>query len=108
MSEPLSESTLAFLSALVKLPAAIKPYQLTQPQFTLLVALYDGPLAVQVLAAKLYGRANRPITELIHQVQGKGLVTRERSLKDTRIYQVALTDLGRETVEKISQIITTI
>jgi DNA-binding MarR family transcriptional regulator len=107
MSEPLPEPALAFLSALVKLPAAVKPYRLTQPQFTLLAALYDGPLAVQVLAAKLYGRTNRPITELIHQVQGKGLVTKVQSQADTRVFRVTLTDLGRSTVEKIIRVITT-
>lgn len=105
MSAALSDPAVVFLSALIQLPAVLKAHKLTPVQFTLLAALHGGPLAVQTLAVRLYGNTSRPITELIHQVVGKGFATRIRSEDDTRVRYVELTQRGREMVEAIANAI---
>lgn len=77
-----------------------KKYQVSQPQLTCLLALYEyGPLPVSKLAKYVLVKPSTA-TGIVDRLEEKGLVNRERSLLDRRIVTIHLTELGNEVAQK--------
>ncbi len=73
----------------------LAPWNLTYPQFLVLVQLWiDGPATVSQLGADL-DLDSGTLSPLLRRMQQGGLLTRTRSEADARIVTVTLTDRGR-------------
>ena len=72
----------------------LAPWQLTYPQYLVLVALWrDGPLTVTRLG-RLLGLDSGTVSPLLKRLEARGLVTRSREASDERVVTVRLTDRG--------------
>jgi DNA-binding MarR family transcriptional regulator len=67
-----------------------------------LITVEEG-LSQQTLAGKL-GVGPSRVVALIDELEQKGLVTRERSTKDRRNYELQLTDAGRNVMARMREI----
>lgn len=71
---------------------------LTGPQLWVLKILVSGaPMMVSELARQMYLRP-ATVVGILDRLEGKGLVTRTRSLHDRRAVDLNLTEIGRDTV----------
>jgi DNA-binding MarR family transcriptional regulator len=76
----------------------LKNYNVTQHQLACLLALSDsGPLPQSKLANAILVKPST-ITGVIDRLEQKGLVVRERDVKDRRVVSIRLTDAGQELV----------
>ena len=74
---------------------------LTPSQFGVLESLYHlGPLSQSEIGARLL-RSSGNITLVIDNLEGRGLVRRERGAEDRRLVIVSLTGAGRELISRI-------
>ncbi len=74
---------------------------LTVTQFGVLEALYNlGPLSQRDIARKIL-KSTGNITLVIDKLEARGLVKRERSKKDRRLYAVGLTPAGRRMIRSM-------
>lgn len=74
---------------------------LTVSQFGVLEALYHlGPLSQAELAKKIL-KSTGNITMVVDNLEKRGLVKRERQVKDRRYYAVKLSDEGRRLIANI-------
>ena len=72
---------------------------LSVSQFGVLEALYHvGPLSQMEIAGKIL-KSTGNITMVIDNLEKRGLVKRERSAEDRRLYAVQLTATGRKLIE---------
>lgn len=72
----------------------LEPFDLTFPQFLVMLALYDSaPRTVGELGGEL-GMDNGTLTPLLKRLVSAGLVTRTRDQRDERRVLIALTDAG--------------
>ena len=72
----------------------LEQFGLTYPQFLVLVALQQrGPMNVGQLGDALYLETNT-LTPLLQRMQKLGLITRQRTVKDERVVNVALSEKG--------------
>jgi DNA-binding MarR family transcriptional regulator len=77
-----------------------KKYQVSQPQLTCVLALFEyGPLPVSKLAKYVLVKPSTA-TGIVDRLEEKGLVKRERSLLDRRIVTIHLTESGNEVARK--------
>jgi DNA-binding MarR family transcriptional regulator len=77
-----------------------KKHQVSQPQLTCLLALFEyGPLPVSKLAKYVLVKPSTA-TGIVDRLEEKGLVQRERSLLDRRIVTIHLTESGHEVAKK--------
>jgi len=72
----------------------LEPYGLTHPQYLALLALWErSPRSVKDLGAEL--RLDpATLSPLLKRLESAGLVTRNRSVVDERLLEVALTEAG--------------
>ncbi len=74
---------------------------LTTSQFGVLEALFHlGPLNQKQLGEKIL-KSGGNITKVVDNLEKKGLVTREKNLKDRRFYNIALTQKGTDIIKSI-------
>ena len=74
----------------------LEPVGLTHPQYLVMLALWEhGPLSVRRLS-DLLALEPATVSPLLKRLEALGYVTRERSTRDERVLEVALTDAGRE------------
>jgi DNA-binding MarR family transcriptional regulator len=73
---------------------------LTQAHTALLGSLSGGPLRIGELAAML-GIDNSTITPQAQRLERAGLITREPDPKDGRVAVLAITDEGRQLLERL-------
>lgn len=108
IDEALSESTRRVIWLLRKLVQASelyskylqKNYGVTQHQLACLLALFDsGPLPESKIAQTILVKPST-ITGIIDRLEQKGLVARERSVRDRRIVYIQSTDAGNELVKQ--------
>ena len=79
-------------------------FDLTYPQFLVMMALWDhGPLSVSEIAGRLALAANA-ITPLIDRLETIGYVERAAHQSDRRISVIRLTDRGSELEQEASRI----
>lgn len=78
------------------------PGAVTQRQFAVLaaVAADDGPTQSRLVKATGIDRST--LADMVARMIDKGLLTRERSVKDARANSVGLTDLGRQTLSDMT------
>jgi len=75
--------------------------KLTMSQFGVLEALYHlGPMYQRDLAVKIL-KTTGNITTVIDNLEKRGLVERQREMKDRRYFKVVLTSSGRRLTKKI-------
>jgi len=72
----------------------LEPYGLTHPQYLVLLALWErSPRSVRDLGAEL--RLDpATLSPLLKRLEAAGLVTRNRSVADERLLDIALTETG--------------
>ena len=76
-----------------------KRYQISAPQLSSLLALYEnGPLPPSQIAKYIMVNSST-VTGIIDRLEQKGLVQRSRISTDRRVITVTLTDKGRELAE---------
>ena len=76
-----------------------KKYQVSAPQLSSLLALYEnGPLPPSRIAKYIMVNSST-VTGIIDRLEQKGLVQRSRVSTDRRVITVTLTDKGRELAE---------
>ncbi len=76
-----------------------KKYQVSAPQLSSLLALYEnGPLPPSQIAKYIMVNSST-VTGIIDRLEQKGLVQRSRISTDRRVITVTLTDKGRELAE---------
>ena len=76
-----------------------KKYQVSAPQLSSLLALYEnGPLPPSQIAKYIMVNSST-VTGIIDRLEQKGLVARSRISTDRRVITVTLTDKGRELAE---------
>ncbi|MGD9033397.1 MAG: MarR family transcriptional regulator [Desulfobacteraceae bacterium] len=76
-----------------------KKYQVSAPQLSSLLALYEnGPLPPSQIAKCIMVNSST-VTGIIDRLEQKGLVQRSRISTDRRVITVTLTDKGRELAE---------
>ncbi len=74
----------------------LAPLKLTYPQYIVLMALWSqDDVTVGQLGRQVMLETNT-LTPLLKRLEGKGLVTRQRSAKDERVVRICLTQAGRE------------
>lgn len=73
----------------------LAPLGLTHPQYLVMLALWEeSPRSVKELCTALHAEA-ATMSTLLKRLEAIGYVTRERSPRDERLLQVALTGSGR-------------
>jgi DNA-binding MarR family transcriptional regulator len=73
----------------------LEPYQLTHPQYLVMLALWDAaPRSAKDLAAALHFDP-ATLSPMLKRLEALGYVSRERSNLDERMLTVDLTDKGR-------------
>ena len=80
---------------------ALRPFGLTNGQFSLLNALNRPRPASMAQVASLLGADRTTLTRSIDSLITDGLVAREASARDRRIVVIKLTDAGRVLLERI-------
>jgi DNA-binding MarR family transcriptional regulator len=104
--EDVVEAVLRASRALVAVAArslAASEEQVTLPQYRALVVLANrGPQRVADLA-ELLDVERSTATRMCDRLEGKGLITRERSREDRRTVELALTDAGRTLVAAVTR-----
>ena len=74
---------------------------ITQSQFSALDALYHlGPLSQRELGEKIF-KTSGNVTMVVDNLEGAGMVRRERSETDRRRMAVSLTGKGRKTIREL-------
>ena len=76
-------------------------FNLTYPQFLVLVVLQQGgPVNVSALGEALFLESNT-LTPLLKRMEASGLVTRKRDKVDERVVQISLTKAGAKLADNI-------
>ena len=76
-------------------------FNLTYPQFLVLVVLQQGgPMTVSAVGEALFLESNT-LTPLLKRMEASGLVTRMRDKVDERVVQISLTKAGAKLANKI-------
>ena len=79
---------------------ALRPLGITHAGFVLLMTLWvSGPSETRALAAR-HHTTKAAIVNAINTLQRAGLVSRCRSSQDKRLVTIALTDAGRDLIER--------
>lgn len=74
---------------------------LTTSQFGVLEALYHlGPMSQKEIGEKIL-KSGGNITKVIDNLETKGLVRREKNVKDRRFYRVKLTNNGKSLIKRL-------
>lgn len=88
-------------SVSARVVALLAPAGLTVSQFGVLDALYHlGPLAQGELGRKIL-KSSGNITLVVDNLEKRGLVARERSMRDRRSVRVSLTRSGRDLFRRV-------
>jgi DNA-binding MarR family transcriptional regulator len=100
----------AFLLAQVGAHAAaifaerLSPHQLTPPHAGILRLIAQSPgLSQQELAKRLRMHASR-LVAFVDELENKGLLQRQTSAEDRRVYALHLTEKGKDTLSLIGQV----
>ena len=78
------------------------PGAVTQRQFAVLAAVAADEGPTQSRLVKATGIDRSTLADMVARMIEKGLLTRERSVKDARANSVGLTDLGRHTLSDMT------
>jgi len=78
------------------------PGAVTQRQFAVLAAVAADEGPTQSRLVKATGIDRSTLADMVARMIDKGLLTRERSIKDARANSVGLTDLGRHTLSDMT------
>lgn len=82
---------------------ALAPFQLTYPQYAVLLALWEeDAVTLRALGQKLHLESNT-LTPLLKRLEKNGWVTRERPLVDKRQLLLHLTDFGKKKQAEVMQ-----
>lgn len=98
-----AEELLRNLSFTIKLKGreALKTWDVTPPQFELMVKLYfNGEMNQTDLAKSLYS-AKSTVSDLLERLEKRRFVKRARKDDDKRIAIVTLTDKGKAVIESV-------
>ncbi len=79
----------------------MKKYDITPPQFEVLVTLWNEDGLVLSELGRRLSRDGPTITGIIDRMEKKKLVTRKRSMRDRRVIQVYLTSKAWEVKENL-------
>jgi DNA-binding MarR family transcriptional regulator len=82
----------------------IGPLELTPPQAGVLRRLGQAPGQSQRGLADALGMHAPRLVALIDELEGRGLVARERDLEDRRNYAISLTDEGRRALGELARV----
>ncbi|MGP4015121.1 MarR family winged helix-turn-helix transcriptional regulator [Saccharopolyspora sp. 5N708] len=111
MAAETPETGVAFLltqlgkHAAMRFGARVGALDLTPPQVGMLRMIAAQPgLSQQALAGRL-GMLPSKIVSFVDGLEGRGLVTRTRSGRDRRVYELNLTDEGSELLGKIHSMV---
>ncbi|GAB3113067.1 MarR family transcriptional regulator [Aestuariicella hydrocarbonica] len=77
------------------------PYDLTHPQFAILMLLSEQSCSTAANLARESSGDTGAITRMIDRLEAKALIRRERSTEDRRVINIVLTDFGKLVVEKM-------
>ena len=84
--------------------AALEPFGLTGRELAVLIVLASGEPASQQQAAQRLGVDRTTMVGLVDALEGKGLVRRQAHAEDRRRNVVELTEVGRGTLHRASEV----
>ena len=77
------------------------PYDLTYPQFLILIRLNEGECSTAAELARVICTDTGAMTRMLDRLESKGVIRRVRSTEDRRVVNLEFTDTGRLLVEKV-------
>lgn len=88
---------------LMEMDAALKDLDITGQQAAVLLSIPRGAATPHELS-KLLGIDTGLMTRMVDKLEVRGLLTRNRSLEDRRMVNLALTKEGQEVAERVPEI----
>ena len=79
----------------------LAPYDLTHPQFAILMMLKERNCSTAAELARQTCADTGAITRMLDRLEAKQIIRRVRSLEDRRVVRIELTDTGSLVVEKM-------
>lgn len=79
----------------------LAPYDLTHPQFSILMMLKERNCNTAADIARETCNDTGAVTRMLDRLEAKDIVRRVRSVEDRRIVNIEFTDLGRLVIEKM-------
>lgn len=79
----------------------LAPFDLTHPQFSILMVLKQRNCTTASSLARESGIDAGATTRMLDRLEAKDMICRERSTEDRRIINILLTDFGKLVVEKM-------
>lgn len=79
----------------------LAPYGLTFPQFVILLRLNDGECSTAAELAREVYTDTGAMTRMLDRLECKGIIRRVRSLEDRRVFNLEITETGRDAVAKV-------
>jgi DNA-binding MarR family transcriptional regulator len=74
-------------------------------QWIILIYLRDGLASTSSEIAREFRHDTGALTRVIDQLERRGLLTRQRSTRDRRVVELALTARGRRTIESLLPVV---
>jgi MarR family transcriptional regulator, multiple antibiotic resistance protein MarR len=91
----------SYLSLSVGLDQELAPYDLTHPQFSILMILKEHNCLTAADLARATGADTGAVTRMLDRLEAKQIIQRERSCEDRRIINIQLTEAGKMVVAKM-------
>lgn len=79
----------------------LSPYDLTHPQFSILMLLKQQNCTTAAELAREASIDTGAMTRMLDRLEAKGVIARQRSTADRRVINIVLTDYGKLVVEKM-------
>lgn len=79
----------------------LAPYDLTHPQFSILMMLKERNCTTAADLARETCNDTGAVTRMLDRLEAKDIVRRVRSVEDRRIVNIELTDLGKLVIDKM-------
>lgn len=84
--------------------ARVAELGLTPPQVGMLRMIGTRPGLSQQALAEALGLLPSRLVTFVDELEASGLVTRSRGVRDRRVYELALTEQGRQTMSRVGEI----
>jgi len=86
----------AWMQLATSVDQKLAPFDLTYPQFVILVRLNEGTCSTAAELAREVGTDTGAMTRMLDRLEAKGALKRVRSARDRRVVNLQMTDAGRE------------
>jgi DNA-binding MarR family transcriptional regulator len=92
----------------MEMDAALKELNITSQQMGILLLLTRGVATTPYELSTALGIDTGLMTRMLDKLEAKGLLTRSRGVDDRRVVNLALTQKGKETAERIPEVAPTV